>query len=144
MHKALTSFIARIHRSPAARQAAARQAGKPAPDRNEDPSMRIGNFLPRLICGLLLLAGPAGTATAADATFVGKLALIADPEVAKELSLSDETKKKLMELIDKREQEAISLVAKLKSLPQAKQAEQSAPFAAESEKFGKALLDDNQ
>jgi type II secretory pathway component GspD/PulD (secretin) len=106
--------------------------------------MRIGNFLPRLICGLLLLAGPAGTATAADATFVGKLALIADPEVAKELSLSDETKKKLMELIDKREQEAISLVAKLKSLPQAKQAEQLAPFAAESEKFGKALLDDNQ
>ncbi|MBW8885336.1 MAG: hypothetical protein JF612_11325, partial [Planctomycetia bacterium] len=38
----------------------------------------------------------------------------------------------------------IALVAKLKSQPQNKQAEALAPFVAESEKLGMALLDDNQ
>src|SRR5262245_42380311 len=116
----------------------------PALKGNKDLSMRFRTFLVRLSCGLLILAGLAGLAPAADPAFVGKLALIVDPEVAKELGLNDETKKKLIELIDKREQEAVALVAKLKSQPQNKQAEALAPFAAESEKIGKALLDDNQ
>src|SRR4051812_37712474 len=96
-----------------------------------------------LAFGLLLLV-PAAVVPAADPAFVGKLALIADPEVAKELGLSDDTKKKLLDLIDKREQEAIGVVAKLKGQPAAKQAEALAPFVAESEKMGKALLDDTQ
>src|SRR4051812_16059746 len=96
-----------------------------------------------LAFGLLLLV-PAAVVPAADPAFVGKLALIADPELAKELGLSDDTKKKLVELIDKREQEAIGVVAKLKGQPAAKQAEALAPFIAESEKMGKALLDDAQ
>ncbi len=129
MHKALTS-----------------PSGHPfaAPGRIKDISMRFIALLRPVICGLILAAAWAGLAPAADPAFVGKLALIVDPEVAKELGLSDETKKKLIELIDKREQEAIALVAKLKSQPQAKQAEALAPFVAESEKYGKALLDDNQ
>ncbi len=96
-----------------------------------------------LALGILLLL-PAAFATAADPAFVGKLALITDPEVAKELGLTDDTKKQLMELIDKREKEAIGVVAKLKGQPVAKQAETLAPFVAESEKLGKALLDDAQ
>src|SRR6476661_6095449 len=98
---------------------------------------------PALAFGLLLLL-PAAFTSAADPAFVGKLALIADPEVAKELGLTDDTKKKLLDLIDKREQEAIGVVAKLKGQPAAKQAETLAPFVAESEKMGKALLDDAQ
>src|SRR5262245_34573462 len=97
-----------------------------------------------LAFGLLFVFIAAGRTIAADPAFVGKLALIADPEVAKELGLTDDTKKKLLELIDKREQEAIGVVAKLKGQPAAKQAEALAPFVAESEKMGKALLDDAQ
>jgi type II secretory pathway component GspD/PulD (secretin) len=114
------------------------------PWRIKDFSMRLTKPLLPPICGLLLLVGWAGPSWAAEPAFVGKLALIVDPQVAKELGLSDETKKKLIELIDKREQEAIGVVAKLKSQPQAKQAESLAPFVAESEKLGMALLDDNQ
>jgi type II secretory pathway component GspD/PulD (secretin) len=90
------------------------------------------------------LAMLAPAALAADATFVGKLALITDPEVAKELGLSDDTKQKLLALIDKRESEAVAVAQKIRSLPAAKQAEQLAPFVAESEKLGLALLDDSQ
>jgi type II secretory pathway component GspD/PulD (secretin) len=103
----------------------------------------LAKVRPALAFGLLLLV-PAWLVTAADPAFVGKLALIADPEVAKELDLTDDVKKKLMDLIDKREQEAIGVVAKLKGQPAAKQAEALAPFVAESEKMGKALLDDTQ
>ncbi|HMC12398.1 MAG TPA: hypothetical protein VKH44_13955, partial [Pirellulaceae bacterium] len=102
-------------------------------------------FCTSLLSGLaVVVIGLAGWAGAAETTFVGKLALVADPEVAKELGLSDDTKKKLMDLINKREQEAVGVVAKLKGQPQTKQAEALAPFVAESEKLGMALLDDNQ
>ncbi len=104
---------------------------------------RLINFGSAALAFGLLLLVPA-LASAADPAFVGKLALIADPEVAKDLGLTDDTKKKLLELIDKREQEAIGIAAKLKGQPAAKQAETLAPFVAESEKMGKALLDDAQ
>src|SRR6266436_2593920 len=78
----------------------------------------------------------AGWGSVADSMFVGKLALVVDPEVAKELGLADDVKAKLVELINNREKEAIDKVAKLKGQPQAKQIEALAPFAAESEKLG--------
>src|SRR5262245_19678679 len=131
MHKALTFGFA------LAKAASAYQPLK-------DLSMRSGILLPRLTCGLLLFLSMAKLAPAAEPAFVGKLALTIDPEVAKELGLSEDTKKKLDELIKKREQEAVDFLAKIRSQPQAKQAEQTAAFAAESEKIGKALLDDNQ
>lgn len=96
-----------------------------------------------LAFGFLLFL-PTAITNAAEPAFVGKFALIADPEVAKELGLTDDVKKKLLELIDKREQEAIGVAAKLKGQPAAKQAEALAPFVAESERLGKALLDDSQ
>jgi len=91
-----------------------------------------------------LLAGWLMTAAAADPAFVGKLALAVDPDVARELGLSEETRKRLLEIVDQREREAVALVAKLKGQPAAKQAEALAPFVAESEKMGLALLDDSQ
>src|SRR5262245_8840028 len=107
-------------------------------------AMRSGMWVMGLIAAFFLAMGMAGRATAADVAFVGKLALVADPEVARELGLSDDTKKKLMELSEKREKEAVDAVAKLRGQSAAKQAEALAPFVAESEKMGKALLDDAQ
>src|SRR5689334_18336089 len=98
----------------------------------------------RLASSVLIVLGVAAWATAADSMFVGKLALLEDPEVAKELGLADDTKAKLKELINNREKEAIDKVAKLKGQPQAKQFQEMAPFAAESEKLGMALLTDAQ
>jgi type II secretory pathway component GspD/PulD (secretin) len=98
----------------------------------------------RLPFSLLAVHWLAGWLIAADSMFVGKLALLEDPEVAKELGLADDTKAKLKELINNREKEAIDKVAKLKGQPQAKQIEAMAPFAAESEKLGMALLTDAQ
>src|SRR4051812_26639580 len=106
--------------------------------------MRMIASVLRLSAALLLLVGSAGVLPAADATFVGKLALLDDAEVVKELGLTDESKKKLLDLVDKRMQEAIGVAAKLKGKPQAEVAAGLAPFVADSEKLGKALLDDNQ
>src|SRR5262245_61094028 len=105
--------------------------------------MRFRIFL-LLICSMALLMGLIGQAMAAEAAVVGKLALIEDPEVAKELALADDVRKKLQDLIKAREQEALGMTARLKGQPPAKQAETLAPFVTESEKLGKALLDDNQ
>ena len=83
-------------------------------------------------------------AAAADPAFVGKLAVAVDPEVARELGLSDEVQQKLKAIVDQREKEAVDLATKLRSQPPAKQAEVLAPFVAESEKIGLALLTDAQ
>ena len=89
---------------------------------HKDPPMPIAKARLSLAFGFLLFL-PTAITNAAEPAFVGKLALIADPEVAKELGLTDDVKKKLLELIDKREQEAIGVAAKLKGQPAAKQAE---------------------
>src|SRR5438874_13264152 len=106
--------------------------------------MGLGIFNWRLAFSVVLAVGLARWANAADSTFVGKRALIVDPEVAKELGLADDVQKKLLEIINKREKEALDIAAKLKGQSQAKQAEALAPFAAESEKLGMALLTDAQ
>src|SRR6478672_4661094 len=92
-------------------------------------SMRFCIFSSALPLSLACVLGLAGWSNAADSMFVGKLALLEDSEVAKELGLSDDTKAKLKELINNREKEAVDKVAKLKGQPAAKQAEAMAPFA---------------
>jgi type II secretory pathway component GspD/PulD (secretin) len=88
------------------------------------------------------LAFSAAIVQAADATFVGVLALAVDDDVAKQLGLSAEAKEKLLALIDERETEVIS--AGLDKLPDDERAAKLADFAAESEKKGLALLTDAQ
>jgi type II secretory pathway component GspD/PulD (secretin) len=80
------------------------------------------------------------TCQAADPSFVGVLALAVEDAGVQRLGLDDETKAKLLELIDRREAEAINLVLQVKDLPPAIRAERLAPFVQESERLGMALL----
>src|SRR4030095_1831072 len=48
---------------------------------------------------------------AADPAFVGVLSLVVEPDVAKELGLSDEIKAKVLAVVDKREQEVVGLAS---------------------------------
>jgi type II secretory pathway component GspD/PulD (secretin) len=82
-------------------------------------------------------------AEAADPAFVGILATAVEPDVVKHLELSDEVKGKLLDLIDKREQE-VQPLALNKELPAEEKATKMAEFVAESEKQGLALLTDDQ
>ncbi|MCB9938241.1 MAG: general secretion pathway protein [Planctomycetaceae bacterium] len=81
---------------------------------------------------------------AADPTFVGRLAYAVDDEGSKRLGLSDEAKQKLIELIDRREGEALNVALELRDLPQAEREARLAPFVAESERMGMALLTTEQ
>ena len=99
---------------------------------------------------LLLLASFAASLAflsatrAADPAFVGVLSLTADEDVAKELELSQEVRGKLAALIDARETEVADLALEIKDLPAAERTARLAPFVAESEKQGLALLSDEQ
>lgn len=90
------------------------------------------------VCVVLSSFGP--SAFAADPAFVGKLAFAIDDDGVKRLGLSDEVKRKLLDLINRRENEAVDFALKLKDLPPPERARQLAPFVAESERQGMALL----
>jgi type II secretory pathway component GspD/PulD (secretin) len=94
----------------------------------------------------LLMAGltSASPSVAADPAFVGKLALAVDPEVAKEIGISDEVRSQLLTLIDKRETDAVELAATVRDLPEAEKNAKMQEFVAESEKQGLELLTDEQ
>ncbi|HZL91783.1 MAG TPA: hypothetical protein VFB96_25655, partial [Pirellulaceae bacterium] len=106
-------------------------------------------FHPHIRCVLLVLVLAAAGALcpiskAADPTFVGILALAADEQVAGDLKLSPEVRAKLAEVIQAREEAVASLALEIKDLPRPEQAARLAPFVAESEKLGLALLTDEQ
>jgi type II secretory pathway component GspD/PulD (secretin) len=81
---------------------------------------------------------------AADAAFVGVLSLVTDPEGAKALNLSPDVAAKMNALLAERENEALELALEIKSLSPAEQKQKLAPFVAESEKRGLALLTPEQ
>ncbi len=81
---------------------------------------------------------------AADEKFVGDLALLVDTDVAQKVGLSDQTLAAVNEIIDARESEVLDLALEIKSLSAEEQASRLAPFVAESEKRGFALLTDEQ
>ncbi|MCA9118891.1 MAG: general secretion pathway protein [Planctomycetaceae bacterium] len=83
-------------------------------------------------------------AVGAETTFVGRLAYAVDDEGSERLGLSDETKAKLIALIDRRETEALNVALELKDLPPAEARARLAPFVAESERLGMALLSNDQ
>lgn len=84
------------------------------------------------------------TATAAEPEFVGVLALAVEEATAKELSLTPRQRADLLDLIDRRESEAVSQAVALKDLPPDQRREKLAPFRKESEDRGLALLDEIQ
>ena len=67
-----------------------------------------------------------------------------DDRGAQHLGLSDEVREKLRRLIERRESEAINLALEIKDLPPEVRAERLAPFVAESEREGMALLTQEQ
>jgi hypothetical protein len=81
----------------------------------------------------------ATSALAADAEFVGVMALVVEPDVAKELGLSEDERNELLEWVDDRELSATDLVIGLRDKPEQREAKMAA-FVAESEKLGLARL----
>lgn len=77
---------------------------------------------------------------AADATFIGALALAVEEEGVRRLALTEETRAKLLQLIDRREQEALNLALTLRDLPPAERTARLTPFVRESERLGMELL----
>lgn len=93
-----------------------------------------------VVAAALLIISIASVAQAADPAFVGKLAYAVDDEGSKRLGLSDEVKAQLVQLIDRREQDALTIALELKDLPRPEAEARLAPFVAESERLGMALL----
>lgn len=86
------------------------------------------------------LSGLARPAAAAEAEFVGVLADVVKDETAKELGLTGEQMAELLALIDKRETEVLEQALQLKDAPAEERQQKLAPFRAESEKLGLAIL----
>lgn len=99
-----------------------------------------------LIAAIALFGGASAgfSLQAADPAFVGILALTTEKAVAGELGLSDEVQQQLLKIVDERETEAVDLALEIKGLELSEQAAKLAPFVAESEKRGLALLTDAQ
>jgi type II secretory pathway component GspD/PulD (secretin) len=81
---------------------------------------------------------------AAEPDFVGVLALAVEDEVARKITLSEGARAKLLEVIDRRETEALEIVLEIRDLPLSQRAARLAPFRAESERQGLALLTERQ
>jgi type II secretory pathway component GspD/PulD (secretin) len=105
------------------------------------------------VCGwAIVVASAVGAATslaraadtAAPPEVVGVLALAVEGSVADQLSLTEEKRQQLLELIEARESEALELAIQLKNLPAAERTAKLAPFRRESESRGLALLNKQQ
>lgn len=100
---------------------------------------RMRSSLPT-VCLLIVTAVIVPAVQAADASFVGLLALAVEKGVAAQLELSEETRAKLLQLIDQRESQALEIVQENRDLPPPEQAARLLPFVAESERLGFQLL----
>jgi hypothetical protein len=103
-------------------------------------NLTLQNRIQTALACVVMSLGLIGPAWAAEADFVGIVALAVEPEVAAELGLTAEVQKELKDLITKREDEVTALALKLSKLPAAERKEELKPFVAESEKLGLALL----
>lgn len=106
--------------------------------------MRSISCLSVVVAIAACLVGPVSTLMAADPSFVGILAVAVDPEVSAQLGLTEDVRTKLIDVIDERESAALELVLSLKEATPDERAAKLTPFAAESEKLGLALLNDDQ
>lgn len=105
---------------------------------------RLVGIVPVLMLGGWVLSSGAGLVQSAEPTFVGILAFLDDPEVAKQLDLSAEQREKLLAFLESRESEALELALQLKNLSPGERAEKLLPFRCESERRGLALLTPEQ
>ncbi|MFI4876307.1 MAG: secretin N-terminal domain-containing protein [Blastopirellula sp. JB062] len=92
------------------------------------------------ISSLLVCLAVAGPLAAADPAFVGVLAYALEDDAAAKLEIDAETQAELKKLIAQREDQALELALSIRDLSKAEQTAKLAPFVAESEKLGFALL----
>ncbi|MBN8624490.1 MAG: hypothetical protein J0M17_03275, partial [Planctomycetes bacterium] len=97
-----------------------------------------------LAAAMVALAVVPASLRAADQEFVGVLALAVEKDVAEQLQLKDDQKKKLLDLIDRRESDVLEIALKLRGAPAAEREAALAPFRRESEAAGLKLLDEKQ
>ncbi|MCC9627336.1 hypothetical protein LOC68_02920 [Blastopirellula sp. JC732] len=97
-------------------------------------------LLATLVCFSTVLT----SLSAADPDFVGVLAYALDASTAEKLKIDAETHDKLKQLIADREDKALELALSIRDLPKEEQTAKLAPFVAESEKIGFALLTPEQ
>lgn len=107
-----------------------------------EKSFPMRSLLSRTLAAALLAVAGAIPAFAQD--FVGRMNLAIDPQVAKDVGLSDAEVAKIKTFIDGRLNEAAALVSSIKSLKKPEQEAKMAEFVAESEKQGLSLLTDDQ
>jgi type II secretory pathway component GspD/PulD (secretin) len=89
---------------------------------------------------LVVASGGPNAVAAADAFFVGTLAVAAEKEVADQLGLTEEIRARLGQLVSEREREGWKMARSIQDLPAAEQATRLLPFVAESERLGLELL----
>ncbi len=107
------------------------------------PSMPIARWILLTLIAALLAAVPAG-AQAAETEMVGLLAVAVEPDVAKQLGLSEEQLSRLIDLLDEREMDGFSKAMKLAKKPREERVAAFADFRAESERRALAILTEKQ
>lgn len=103
-------------------------------------------LVPRILLSLTIavLASMASLALAAETEMVGLLAVAIEPEVAKQIGLSDDQLNRLVDLTDEREMKGFSKAMKLSKRPREERVTEFAEFRAESERLAMAILDEQQ
>jgi type II secretory pathway component GspD/PulD (secretin) len=96
--------------------------------------------LPGILLAGALAFGLVAPIQSAEPQFVGSLALAVDPSASSLLEIDEPTRIQLLDLIDRREQEALRRVYEIRDLPPSEVAERLEQFVAESERQGLALL----
>lgn len=103
------------------------------------------NLFATVLLFVAAAASPAARqAAAADQEFVGVLALAIEKDVAAQLQLTEDQKKKLLDVIERRESDVLDIALKLRGAPLAEREAALAPFRRESEAAGLKILDDKQ
>ncbi len=93
-----------------------------------------------LVLLALWIVLPSSLLRAADATFVGVLALAVEDDVARQLGLSPEVHARLKKFVAERENAAVNLVLEIRELPPEVRAGRIREFAAKIEREGLAML----
>lgn len=106
----------------------------------EPPRMALA----RAAAALLVVVGIVSAAQGAETEMVGVLAVAIEPEVAKQIGLTDEQVAGLVRVIDEREAKGISQAMRLSRRPRAERVAEFAEFRAETERQGLALLSTEQ
>ncbi len=91
-----------------------------------------------------ILAFAIPTLALADVAFVGRLALLAEDDVAEKLGLTEEVREKISEIIGQRIDAASKIVPEVAKLPEEEKQKRMKEFVAESEKQGLTLLTPQQ